>query len=88
MNHTTVSEVKKKFSEDLRALTFWKNAIILLLLFAVMVVGSVAFSADRYTERVYNELAYNDCEKMCAAFFPVGSKDYYDCVYCCTHDCD
>ena len=28
------------------------------------------------------------CRVLCAIYFPVGSQEYNDCVYCCTHDCN
>jgi len=60
-----------------------KNHLVFaIILFVFLLVGIIAVN-----DSIARDPNFEECKAMCAEYFQMGSEDYYDCVYCCNHDC-
>lgn len=66
-----------------------KKRILIITLTLLFVFGVFICIAGTVNNNLNaGEPTEEECRGYCAAFFPIGTPDYNDCVYCCSHDCE
>jgi len=99
LGRTRVDKTKGGFHKMTHNCKKMLSSLVCLLIFSFLALGSIDSGNKTYTPSpsrtpkvdsipgVSDDQLVAACKVGCESQFRVGTTDYNNCVYCCTHDC-